>query len=154
MNTDGEYQKVNAERRAKLFEALKEIGAGGVMVEYTGYGDSGQIESVTAWKVGESYESCTAMSLSARMGFPKLRVRYVKKTDSDGLEKTISVENEEMSLQDAIEEFCWDALEKTHDGWENEEGGNGTFEFDVEHGTIEFTHNEAYVEYNTSTHEI
>lgn len=153
MSESHDHQKLNEDRRAKLFEALKEIGAVGVMVQYTGYGDSGQIESVTAWKAGQNYENGHA-SLSVRVSFPKLRISYVRDESSDTLQRREKFVNEEMSLRDAIEEFCWDALEERHGGWENEEGGNGTFEFSVEDGTIDFTHNEAYVEYNTSMYEI
>ena len=44
------------------------------------------------------------------------------------------------------------ALETYHSGYENNEGGNGAFAFDIEAGTIELIHNDVVTDYETSTH--
>jgi hypothetical protein len=56
-------------------------------------------------------------------------------------------------LREAIEELCYDYLSDKHDGWENNDGGFGTFVFDVATRAIELEFNARFIEFTTSTHE-
>ena len=61
-----------------------------------------------------------------------------------------SRKQEELSLKEAVEYFCWDTLEDRHGGWEINEGGSGEFVLDVATRTITLTHEQAFIEYETS----
>jgi hypothetical protein len=41
-------------------------------------------------------------------------------------------------------------MERLHSGWEDNDGGNGEFAFDVAQRTVMLTHNQAYTEYETT----
>lgn len=58
-----------------------------------------------------------------------------------------------MVLRDAIETMAYDLLERTHSGWENNDGAYGEFTFDVVNRTVTLDYNERYTASENSTHE-
>lgn len=48
--------------------------------------------------------------------------------------------------------LCYDLLERTHAGWENNEGAHGHFVFDVDEGSIAFTVHERFIAVETFEH--
>ena len=140
-----EYERVHASKRACQVQAnahnrpaiLTALGGAGithVAVRFDGYGDSGQIEET----------SCSAAD-GAEAEMPNVSINLATVL-GDGSGITVT----ESSLADAIEQFCYDALESDNDGWEINEGAYGDFAFDVAADTITYTHNTRYVSEETS----
>ncbi|MGA8499789.1 MAG: DUF6878 family protein [Xanthobacteraceae bacterium] len=57
-----------------------------------------------------------------------------------------------VSIADAIERLAYDLLERTHCGWENNDGAYGDFTFDVAERTITLDYNERYTASEYSQH--
>lgn len=118
-------ESVRPENKAALFDALAQAGITSVEVTFDGYGDSGQIEDITA-KAADKDVALPAVSLEiahAEWGSPDIvRVTH--------------------SMKDAIEQIAYDFLRETHEGWENNEGAYGDFHFDVNDRTITLDYNE------------
>jgi hypothetical protein len=58
----------------------------------------------------------------------------------------------EADLRDAIETLCYDYLTQCHDGWENNDGAYGTFEFDIPNRTIHLDIDERFTDTTNSSH--
>lgn len=112
--------------KAALFAVLRDAGITGIHVHFDGYGDSGQIEGVTAF--GADGTECP---------LPDLPVTIRKIYFGQDKPETLSE-----PLAEAIETLAYAFLESTHGGWENNEGAYGEFVFDVEAGTITLDYNE------------
>lgn len=142
--TKDEAEAVDQRNRDRLFDALKAAGVETVVVEYSGYGDSGQIDSIDA---------------EAKLDGHHVEMEEVRTTwesARDGGYEKIHILNppQSYSLRDVIEKFCYDKIEEHHPGYENNEGGNGTFTFNVADRSIHYEHNDAYIEYEHSEHEV
>lgn len=124
--------------KREIFDGLTAAGVGGVTVEFDGGGDSGQIESIQARNPdGEEVDlPAVAVSLHTPSGLEGERAA----TD--------------VPLSDAIEHLAYEALSQTHCGWENNEGGFGTFTFDVPGRRLQLTMNARVVEILASEHEL
>lgn len=123
---------VRARNKAIVFAPLAEAGIHRVTVDYDG---SGQIENVEAWN-----------GANERMPFPAgVMVHLV----SDSPDHPPPGQN----LEAAVESIAWDYLGDLYYGWENNDGGFGTFVFDVPSGTVSLEHNERYTEVNSTSHE-
>ena len=93
-----------------LFDLLEERGIVLVTVNFDGCGDSGQIESISAFdKNGE-------------VAVPE--------------DKLANAEDDGEPVKDVIESLAYDLLQSEHGGWENNEGAYGEFRFDVTGRTI------------------
>ena len=128
-------ESIRPENKAALFDALAQAGITSVEVTFNGYGDSGQIENITA-KAGDKDVALPAVNLEiahAEWGSPDIvRVTH--------------------SMKDAIEQIAYDFLRETHEGWENNEGAYGDFHFDVNDRTITLDYNERYTASENYTH--
>lgn len=126
---DREFEKLCAsirpENKAALFDALAQAGITSVEVVFDGYGDSGQIEDVTA-KAGNNPVALPALSIE---------IAHVDWGSPDIARIT-------HPLKDAIEQLAYDFLRETHEGWENNEGAYGDFHFDVTDRAITLNYNE------------
>ncbi len=117
---------IRPENKAALFNALAQAGITTVLVEFNGYGDSGQIEDISAHAGPD-----VAVKL------PKGNVD-IAKVEYGGLE----ILRRTLSVKEAIEHLAYNLLEETHGGWENNEGAYGDFLFDVAERTITLNYNE------------
>jgi hypothetical protein len=136
--SDDEVESAAKGNRDRIFDALAAAGVDSVAVEYSGYGDSGQIDMV----------DLADLTHDISIDYDDVLTHY-----QDG-QKGLSLLTKSKRLGDAIEGFCWEILEAKHGGWENDAGGNGKFTFNVPERTITFEHNEAYTEYTKYTHEV
>jgi hypothetical protein len=128
--------KANELNKIVVFDALAAAGLTRVAVEFDGEGDSGQINEITAY-AGETPAEFPSTSLTlhqATHGGSDLRTA-------------------EATLRDAIETLCYDYLTQCHDGWENNDGAYGTFEFDVPNRTVHLDIDERFTDTTNSTHE-
>ena len=126
----------NALNKPIVFDALAAAGLTRVTVEFDGEGDSGQIEGICAY-AGE-----------APAELPELFLTLHQAAQNKGGPTTTNV-----SLHDAIKTLCYDYLTQCHDGWENNDGAYGTFEFDVPNRTIHLDFNERFTDSTNFTHD-
>jgi len=116
--------------KAALFDALSRAGITKVVVNFDGYGDSGQVERIDV-RAGE-----------AEAKLPEDQIEFVEPVFGDP-EK---VERSTHTVSEAIETLVYAFLEQTHDGWEDNDGAYGDFTFDVENRTITLDYNGRYTE--------
>jgi hypothetical protein len=127
-------QQSEGNKRA-VFDALAAANITSVLVEFDGEGDSGQINNVTGFRGEERVETPTT----------NVTLQLVSWGDNEPV-PTKSVLNE------AIETLCYDYLEDTHGGWENNDGAFGEFLFDVEERSIALEFHARYTDTLTSDH--
>ena len=118
-----------------VFAALAAANITQVQVEFDGEGDSGQIESVIAFRGDER----------ADLPVTTVNVRNVSWGDAEPVPT-------QSTLGAAIGTLCYDYLEETHGGWENNEGGFGEFHLDVARRTVELEFNGRFTDIDTSNH--
>lgn len=112
--------KLHPANKADLFAVLAAAGIARVTVEFDGYGDSGQIESVDAVGAdGGALELPTTSLAFGRAQWGQAEPR-----------------SEEMTVTDAIERLAYDLLGDARPGWEINDGAYGSFTFDVAGGVI------------------
>jgi hypothetical protein len=129
------HAELQPQNQAALFDALAAAGVTLIVVTFDGYGDSGQIENIEA-KAGD-----------AVVAMPVGEVE-IGKAIWDQPEPSRST----VSIADAIERLAYDLLERTHCGWENNDGAYGDFTFDVAARTITLDYNERYTASENSQH--
>ena len=105
------------ELREKLLTKLREMGVTDIEVEYSGYGDSGQLESTTYTpKIGTDVDFD---SIPPFWG------------NGDPIKR---------NLDSAVSDFVWDVISGHYGGFENNEGGGGTVIWDVANDKITLEH--------------
>ena len=115
-----------------LFDAIKAAGLTSIAVTFDGYGDSGQIEGITAL-AGET-----------EVLLPDIRIT---------LQPTrYHTEPESCSLPDALERLCYRYLSSEYGNWEDSDGAYGQFQFDVQTRTIHLDFNERFTDSHKYTH--
>lgn len=118
-----------------LFSVLAAAAIVTVTVVFDGYGDSGQIESVDAY------------GAAGDLPLPDAKIALASPSH-DGVEVVSHV----YRTRESIEQLCYELLEDTHGGWENNDGAFGEFTFDVAAGTISLDHNDRYTAVTSYTH--
>ena len=117
--------------KAAVFDSLATPGITAVKVEFDGYGDSGQIESMTAFSGEAPTELGDAVvQVYEEAGEPRTPLAATK-----------------TPLHEAIETLCYAFLEQEHEGWEIDDGSNGRFEFNVAGRAITLSITKKYSEY-------
>jgi hypothetical protein len=122
--------------KAVLFDAIAAAGVTFVIVNFDGYGDSGQIENIEA-KAGD-----------AIMELPDERIEIL-----DPIWGSSEIERQTHTIGEAIEHLAYAILRQTHEGWENNDGAYGDFTFDVAERTITLDYNERYTSSENYAHE-
>jgi hypothetical protein len=122
--------------KAALFDALGAAGITTVTVTFDGYGDSGQIEEITAQQGDRVVD------------LPAGQVRL-----SSAIWNAEVVSTTDMEIEAAIEHLCYDLLRQSHPGWENNDGACGDFVFDVAAGTITLDYAERYTATQSCSHD-
>jgi hypothetical protein len=107
-----------------VFYTLTAANITTVTVEFDGEGDSCGITSIGAVKGDEPVE------------FPALKVPYQAVDWNSG-----TLQATEHPFEETIELLCYQLLEQTNGGWENNEGAYGTFVFRVAERRIELGFN-------------
>lgn len=121
--------------KTALLNALALAGVTHVTVSFDGYGDSGQIENVEV-RAGDD---------EAIM--PAATIEIAESVWDEPEPKWSSV-----SIASAVESLAYDVLERTHCGWENNDGAYGDVVFDVADGVITLDYNERYTASENHTH--
>ncbi|HEX4077576.1 MAG TPA: hypothetical protein VHX61_01705 [Rhizomicrobium sp.] len=129
------HAELQYRNQAALFDALAVAGVTFIVVTFDGYGDSGQIENIEA-KAGDAVVAMPAGEIE------------VAEAIWDQPEPSRSP----VSITVAIKRLAYDLLERTHCGWENNDGAYGDFTFDVAERTITLDYNERYTASEYSQH--
>ena len=125
-----------------LAQAMRSLRLTAVVVTYSGCGDSGQIDEV-GFQPSDVDEG--------------LR-RVIVATTQQRWDHNLALGCSELSfcerlLRDAAESLCDEAISlMSHDGYENSDGGSGTFTLQAADGAAELDHSDYYTECDTSTH--
>lgn len=119
-----------------LFQQLVALHISTVTAEYDGEGDSGQIQSIEAVTVENEQID---LSKTAPFTFP-----FYDNGDLTAF----------ASLHDFVDTLCWELLELYHAGFENNDGGFGTFTFTVADKQAMLSHNARYTSFDTSAEEV
>ena len=123
--------------KERLFDGLSAAGITHVTVVFDGYGDSGQVESITAW-AGET-----------AVDFPATEIAYAALTWDEP-----EIEMRQLPLEEVVEQLAYDFLSDTHGGWENNDGAYGEFCFDAAARSIHLEFNERFTSSELFTHEL
>jgi hypothetical protein len=156
--------KEQSEQRARAGRALLEgiwprlasAGIEEVQVKYYGSGDSGGFEDLSI-KIGEETRNHSIPWNNGPYEWDDLNLgKIVTQRFSGAYYPEIGFKNEvveeELDLMRAIVSVAEAALEMHHGGWENNDGGQGYFELDVEARTASLHHTEFYTETRDFTH--
>jgi hypothetical protein len=135
---DALFETLLPENQSAILDSLASVGVATLIVTFDGYGDSGQIETITA--TGPDGE----------MVLPEIGISYATPGD---LTSDDPVNRRQVPLTDVIETLCYDLLRSTHAGWENNDGAFGDFTFDVAARTISLDHNDRYTAIESYTHQ-
>jgi hypothetical protein len=129
------HAELQPRNQAALFDALAAAGVTLIVVTFDGYGDSGQIENIEA----KADDAAVAMPAG------EVEIAEAIWDQSEPSRSTVSI-------ADATERLAYDLLERTHCGWENNDGAYGDFTFDVAKRTITLDYNERYTASDYSQH--
>ena len=121
--------------KVTLFSALERAGVTKIVITFDGYGDSGQIEDVQA-KAGDD-----------DITMPNAMIEFATTVWGQPEPERSSV-----TVATAVESLTYDALERTHGGWENNDGAYGAIIFDVADYSITLDYNERYTASENYTH--
>ena len=127
------------ENKDAVIEAMRRNGIKSAIIEYSGSGDCGQIDHV---------ELVKRTGLEALSDAVEGKVLITQKSSKfkDGKWEQV-VEKAEKSLEDAIEQLCYELLSRAHGGWEINEGSQGEFKFDADTGEIRLEHRSFYIDH-------
>jgi hypothetical protein len=129
--------QANAHNKGAIFDALAEARIHTLTVEFDGYGDSGQIESIEAFD-----------SASQPVELPDKRQLQLMSPKYEGLR----LDPQDAGLHQAIEMLIYEYLEAAFMGWEDGEGSYGTFVFSVPERAVTLEHHQRFVDVDTSVH--
>jgi len=121
--------------KTTLLNALALAGVIRVVVSFDGYGDSGQIENV-----------------EAHAGADPVTIPGAAIEIAEAVWDQVEPRRSSISIAEAVERLAYDVLEKTHCGWENNDGAYGDVIFDTEEETITLDYNERYTASENYTH--
>jgi hypothetical protein len=113
--------------KVTLFSALERAVVTKIVITFDGYGDSGQIEDVQA-KAGDD-----------DITMPNAMIEFATTVWGQPEPERSSV-----TVATAVESLTYDALERTHGCWENNDGAYGAIIFDVADYSITLDYNERY----------
>ena len=146
MNAENKNNLTSINESSAIADAIKRLGIEKIEVTFDGCGDSGQIEEVTCITKDGGDVDLKAIKVG--------KVKYVRgyQYNPDGTTTPVT-EIRESNFEEVIEEICYDMLEKSHDGWEINEGSYGTFTFDFATGKVHLEYNERVQSVETSNFE-
>lgn len=133
-------RKIHEAYKEILFDILQREKVESFNVNFEGSGDDGQIEDSDLPKAVKDVviKGCRVSQGSV----------WDSKTN-----KSIESWKEDCTVRDIVSSLCYEMLEITHGGWENDDGAWGHFFFDVKKRSIHLDHNERYTESHLYEHE-
>lgn len=120
-----------------IMDALKSMGAKRVVVDYSGSGDSGQIDNCV---IDDDPKNDVRVEVYVHEERFKEGIGWVK---GPSVKKN-------RKLTEVIIDYCDSILDYEHGGCFNNEGADGCFEIDVQARTMTLTHNDNVMTQDTS----
>ena len=133
-------------RKIELAEAVKPFGLTRIEVEFSGYGDSGQIDEVRyfAGKQRLSDVDTLKRTIVVEASIPDTT------TWSEAKKEWVTT-TKSPNIEELVEKICYDLLGANHGGWEINEGSYGEFVFSFGKGNkIDLTFNQRVESVETS----
>lgn len=127
-----------ARNKATLISALKTLGLTSATATYSGYGDSGQVDTV---EVAPPHPAALKSEVT-------VLDESFEEDEATGRFQPTTIEKR-MSLEDALEDFAYRVAYAHSPGWENDDGGRGELTLNAEDGTYRLEHTNYYTESNT-----
>lgn len=118
-----------------IFDALAFHKIESVTIDFDGYGDNGQIESIQ-------------VNTKSEISLKQIKVEY-QFTERHTAESHTTV----IDLSEAIEDLVYRLLEQTHNGWEDNQGAFGEFTFDTASRKVTLAYNERFTDSHYSEHQ-
>lgn len=143
MSTENQNKLSQFKNHSVIADAITRLSIQKIEVTFDGCGDSGQIEDVTCF---------TKDNLDVDLKTIKVgKVKFIRGYYYNG-EGTMTpvTEIRESNFEEVIEDICYNMLEKSHGGWEINEGSYGTFTFDFTTGKVHLEYNERVTSVETS----
>ena len=147
MAADRKKRATSAERnKSSLVTAVKSLGITRIEVEFSGSGDSGQVDEVRYFVGKQQLGDVDAIkktlvveaSISDSTTWSEDKKEWVTTTKSPNIEEL-------------VEQICYDLLSANHGGWEINEGSYGEFVFNFGKGNkIDLTFNQRIESVETS----
>lgn len=106
------------------FKALAKLGITRIEIEYDGCGDSGCIESLTAFGARKKR---FAIPASKMLTVTLIETSYNAETNR----RIVTPVRKKLPVRNAIEQWAYDVLEKHFPGWELDGGSHGIITIDV-----------------------
>lgn len=144
--------------RAAILDGLTRAGAVSAWVFYQGAGDSGMVEDMEISTTIIDPKSSEPTEGRIDLACVDVTIPFVHYGDvfehKDGW-RTRQTSSPAMPLKDALDAFCEDYIGATgHDGYENDEGGQGHLLIDVAAATFKLHHEDNYMETNDYDEEL
>ena len=139
MAADRKKRATSAElNKAALVEAIRPIGLTRIEVDFNGSGDSGQVDEVRYFIGKKEPKDLETIK--------KTLVQQAKINDSTTYcetKKEWVTTSRCQTIEELVEQICYDLLSANHGGWEINEGSYGEFVFNFGKGNkIELTFNQ------------
>lgn len=127
--------------KTQLYGKLATLGITSVLIKYDGCGDSGCIESISA---------LGADNLEVELPERSVAIDIVESKFDGTTRRFVSVNaRRTVPIREAIENWCYDLLERHFPGWEINEGSDGTIAIDVVKKTATLQHDENVMRTNS-----
>jgi hypothetical protein len=139
-NMNAETKKAYEENKQNIIAALRAAGVKECTINYSGSGDSGQVEEPD-FGAGVVVDDVKIEQRNIVTDYDFSGTTYAR-TYKVSEPKTVG-------LREAIVDLCYAKLEEKHDGWEINDGSQGSFVINMEEGTIEWRHETNYTEVET-----
>lgn len=122
------------QRKEEFLEILKRLGIVQVVIDYSGSGDSGQIDTISAYRSGD-----LEMDPNRAQNVDDLTAKHAPAYEIAMRVANVLLDKEDEKLSGRLEQFAYDALESLNvDDWCNNEGGDGVMTIYVEAGKDEY----------------
>lgn len=133
----------NKKHLENILNQLREEGARSICIYFDGSGDEGAIQGVNIYK--EDYIRFE----------PTFEVSYATSSIhwEDG-KRVDKVQVKTLPVSEALENFCYEVLEKTNIDWYNNDGGYGEMQITLDPVEIKLEVNERYTEVTTHSFDI
>ena len=146
------FEAVRANRQP-LLTALTALGITELVVRYEGGGDSGDVCELDVFPAELANTQILETLKTQQLAYQCLAGEY-RKTDAQEAEYHYFLEEQQLSVHDALRDFTLTWVDAHHGGWENNDGGSGTVTINVAEGIFRLEHIEYYTESTGYEHEL
>jgi hypothetical protein len=153
--SDAQYKETLNSNKQIIFKILKALKINKVTVDYSGYGDSGQIDSVSFFRSSKKGVDINKLTNGLIIsGLKKCNLGYGTVNGSFSYTRSYEDYPVTSDIESVIKDMCYDLLEEHHGGWEINSGSSGEFVFSVPETSINWQHHDVIESTETTEHNI